>query len=386
MVKRLTETERELIQSCLGIDKNSHFATIYYADRTKSEIDKVYTMLFEAEGIVQNKAFRDNVFNNYFRGLDGNVGTSDGSVMSSLSASDFNNVLRSFREYQQGISHNISEYHTGSDKREFVCNVNFQHGKRGSLKTTLQMLDKLYQYGYIFDSSCGFHTHVSVNSLPAYSKFMTLSFKQYFLDWYDYFSTENNIQSVDNYKRIKGNEYFCRGTFNPLTENSNFGGSFLQTSKSYNYMGRYEFIQCGYNLASGSHSDFNGKRKTMEFRVFAPLKSVLMAKTRMRSLNKMLNAFLAYYKEIPANEIDTSEKAYKSKLPDFYYNGYDLGLREYQTMSPIKRRGITDSWGDFERNIDNDSLIDQLYATKKELFDNGFNPVGNIEKRLEDLN
>ena len=120
------------------------------------------------------------------------------------------------------------------------------------------------------------------------------------------------------------------------------------------------------------------KRKTIEFRVFAPFKDLVMAKNRMRSLNKMLNSFLAYYKDIPANEIDTSEKRYISKNENFYYNGFELGLRQYNTNDPIKMpRGSTIR--DFQNNYANGDLQDYFYELNENLKENGFKLVRDLD-------
>ena len=387
MVKRLTDLEIDLLFKERGLDMNGNFTDIFYMNRNKTEKDKVYTMLFEAECVILKSALNDPVFCNYFKDSHNNVGTTDSSVFSGFDSEDFQRVLMNFKDrFSSYSNYLVSDYHLYDSNhnsiREYVCNYKFrENGLRGSLKTTNQMLDKLYQYKPLFNSSCGFHTHVSVNSLNAYSKFMTLSFKKYFNDWYDYFSISNNVQNEDNYKRIKGDHRFCVGTFNPLTENSNYGGSFLQTDKSYSFDGRYEYIQCGYNLQGGSHFDpreIGKKRKTIEFRVFAPFKDLVMAKNRMRSLNKMLNSFLAYYKDIPANEIDTSEKRYISKNENFYYNGFELGLRQYNTNDPIKMpRGSTIR--DFQNNYANGDLQDYFYELNENLKENGFKLVRDLD-------
>tara|TARA_R110002020_G_scaffold441981_1_gene653098 strand:- start:9244 stop:10380 length:1137 start_codon:yes stop_codon:yes gene_type:complete len=369
----LTDQDQEMLLKTLGLNTHDPFIDIYNIQRNKTEIDKVYTMLFEAEGMVLKSALRDSTFCNYFRNGDNDqVGTSDGSVFSDYDTNQLRNVLSKFRNtYTKANDLDLEKYYTGYDKREYVCNRDFRaNGKRGSLKTTLQMIDKLYQYQYVFDSSCGFHTHVSVNSENAYKKFMTHSFKGFFLDWYDYFSIVNNIQNVDHYKRIEGNERYARGTYNPLTESGEYGGSFMRTIKSYAEY-RYEFIQCCYNLSGGTHFDQTGKRRTIEFRVFAPLKSREMMKVRMRSLNKMINAFLAYYKDIPANEIDTSEKAYTPKYPNFYYNGNNIGLRAYDFFDPIKR-DHAHSLSDFRLNRYNETLQNELRDLNDKIYDNGF--------------
>ena len=59
MVKRLTDLEIDLLFKERVLDMNGNFTDIFYMNRNKTEKDKVYTMLFEAECVILKSALND---------------------------------------------------------------------------------------------------------------------------------------------------------------------------------------------------------------------------------------------------------------------------------------------------------------------------------------
>ena len=138
MVKRLTDLEIDLLFKERGLDMNGNFTDIFYMNRNKTEKDKVYTMLFEAECVILKSALNDPVFCNYFKDSHNNVGTTDSSVFSGFDSEDFQRVLMNFKDrFSSYSNYLVNDYHLYDSNhnsiREYVCNYRFRENERCSL-------------------------------------------------------------------------------------------------------------------------------------------------------------------------------------------------------------------------------------------------------------